>query len=366
MSISPLRVPERVLMGPGPSHVPPSVLSAMGQPTIGHLDPAFLEIMNELSAMLRTIFATSNALTMPMSGTGSAGMETCLVNLLEPGDRAIIGVHGVFGARMVEMARRCGAEVVTVEAEWGKALDPNEFRKHGDAKLIAVVHAETSTGVLQDLSPFRAIADELGALLVVDAVASLGGVRLDVDRLGIDAVYSGSQKCLSGPPGVAPISFSQRALDAMKARKTPVRSWYLDVSLIAQYWGKERVYHHTAPINTLYGLHEACRLVCEEGIDARVKRHEAMSDRLRTGLLELGLEVAGDESTRLPPVTLVMLNDGVDDLAVRRALLNEYGLEIGGGLGVFKGKAWRIGLMGASAQPRFVDLCLAALKRMIP
>ena len=362
----PLNVPERILMGPGPSNVPHSVLAAMAQPTLGHLDPVFLEIMNEISAMLRTIFVTKNALTMPMSGTGSAGMETCLVNLLEPGDRAIIGVHGVFGARMVEMARRCGAEVITVEAEWGKALDPNEFRKHGEAKLIAVVHAETSTGVLQDLAPFRAIADELGALFVVDAVASLGGVPLDVDGLGIDAVYSGSQKCLSGPPGVAPVSFSQRALDAMAARKTPVRSWYLDVSLIAQYWGGDRVYHHTAPINTLYGLHEACRLVCVEGLDARIARHRAMSDRLRTGLLELGLNIAGDESTRLHPVTLVLLAEGIDDLKIRRALLNEYGLEIGGGLGAFKGKAWRIGLMGASATPKHVDVCLAALRRMLP
>ncbi len=359
--ISPLSIPERVLMGPGPSHVPASVLSAMARPTIGHLDPVFLQIMNEIAEMLRTLFGTTNALTMPMSGTGSAGMETCLVNLLEPGDRAIIGIHGVFGGRMAEVARRCGAEVETVEVEWGKPLDPNDFRKGGQAKLIALVHAETSTGVLQDLSPFRSIADELGALLVIDAVTSLGGVRVDLDTHGIDAAYSGSQKCLSGPPGLSPVSFSTRALDAMKSRKSPVQSWYLDIGLIARYWGEERAYHHTAPINSLYGLHEACRLACEEGLDARVARHTSMSTRLITGLRELGLNVAGDESTRLPPLTLVRTNE-LDEGAIRRSLLDEYGLEIGGGLGAFKGQAWRIGLMGASAQPRFVDLCLSALR----
>lgn len=363
MSISPLRVPERVLMGPGPSHVPSSVLSAMAQPTIGHLDPAFLRVMNEIAEMLRTLFGTTNTLTMPMSGTGSAGMETCLVNLLEPGDRAIIGVHGVFGRRMAEVARRCGAEVETVEAEWGKPLDPNDFRKGGQAKLIALVHAETSTGVLQDLSPFRAIADELGALLVIDAVTSLGGVRVDLDAHGVDAAYSGSQKCLSGPPGLSPVSFSSRALDVMKARKTAVQSWYLDVGLIARYWGEERAYHHTAPINSLYGLHEACRLACEEGLEARIARHDAMSLRLIAGLRELGLDVA--DAHRLAPLTLVRTGE-LDEAKIRRALLDEYGLEIGGGLGAFKGQGWRIGLMGASAQPRFVDLCLAALKRLIP
>ncbi|MEM9074780.1 MAG: alanine--glyoxylate aminotransferase family protein [Myxococcota bacterium] len=363
--ISPLDPPTRVLMGPGPSDVSPAVLQAMARPTIGHLDPAFLQLMDEIRGMLRTLFGTSNEVTMPMSGTGSAGMETCLTNLIEPGDRVIIGVHGVFGGRMAEVARRCGAEVVTVEAPWGKALDPNDFRGKGRAKLLCLVHAETSTGVLQDLSPFRGIADELGALLVTDMVTSLAGVRTDLDTFGVDAAYSGTQKCLSCPPGLSPISFSERAVDALKARKAPVQSWYLDLTLIGRYWGDERAYHHTAPINQLYGLHEALRQAVGEGLEARVERHAKNAADLRAGLRELGLTLPVAEENLLPPLTLVELGEDVDDTQVRRRLLAEYGLEIGGGLGAFKGKAWRIGLMGASSTPRHVALCLAALRAVL-
>ncbi len=351
-------------MGPGPSDVPASVLAALSRPTIGHLDPVFLGVLDETQAMLRRVFGTDNALTLPMSATGSAGMETCFVNLLEPGDRALICRNGVFGGRMVEVARRCGAEVTIVDAPWGTAVDPDDVTKaarRGAFKVVALVHAETSTGVLQDLSPFRAIADACGALLVVDAVTSLAGVPVDVDRMGIDAIYSGTQKCLSCPPGLSPVSFSNRAYVVLSTRKTPVQSWYLDLNLIGRYFGGERVYHHTAPVNMIFALHEALRLVLEEGLDARFARHREQAAALRDGLERLGLELPVPEPMRLPPLTLVRIPDGVDDRRVRAKLLADHGLEIGGGLGDFKGKAWRIGLMGASATPRHVALCLQAL-----
>jgi alanine-glyoxylate transaminase/serine-glyoxylate transaminase/serine-pyruvate transaminase len=356
---------KRVLMGPGPSDVPAAVLGALAKPTIGHLDPLFLRTLDETQAMLRTVFGTENAVTLPVSATGSAGMETCFVNLLEPGDHALICQHGVFGGRMAEVARRCGAEVTMVTAPWGQAIDPEDLiraAKERPFKVLAVVHAETSTGVLQDLSPFRAIADSCGALLLVDAVTSLGGVAVDVDRMGIDAVYSGTQKCLSCPPGLSPISFSDRAWEVLSNRKTPVQSWYFDLNLIGRYFGGERVYHHTAPVNMIFALHEALRLVLEEGLDARYERHRAQAEALQRGLEALDLELVVDESVRLPPLTLVRIPKGVDDLAVRAQLLAEHGLEIGGGLGDFKGKAWRIGLMGASAMPQHVELCLQALR----
>ncbi len=356
---------ERILMGPGPSDVPVSVLQALARPTIGHLDPVFLRVLDETQAMLRQVFGTKNALTLPMSATGSAGMETCFVNLLERGDHALICRHGVFGGRMAEVARRCGAEVTVVDAPWGQAIDPDDVAKAAKRrsfKVLAVVHAETSTGVLQDLAPFRAIADSCGALLVVDAVTSLGGVAVDVDRLGIDAVYSGTQKCLSCPPGLSPVSFSEHAREVLSTRKTPVQSWYFDLNLIGQYFGGERVYHHTAPVNMIFGLHEALRLVLEEGLEARYARHREQARALYRGLEALGLEPWVDEAVRLPPLTLVRIPDGVDDRAVRAELLAEHGLEIGGGLGDFKGKAWRIGLMGASATPRHVEVCLRALE----
>jgi len=356
---------ERVLMGPGPSEVPARVLEALSRPTIGHLDPVFLELLDETQAMLRQVFGTKNALTLPMSATGSAGMETCFVNLLEPGDHALICTHGVFGGRMAEVARRCGAEVTVVDAPWGQAIDPDSVAKAAKIrafKVLAIVHAETSTGVLQDLSPFRAIADSCGALLLVDAVTSLGGVPVEVDRMGIDAVYSGTQKCLSCPPGLSPVSFSEHARKVLSTRKTPVQSWYFDLNLIARYFGGERVYHHTAPVNMIFALHEALRLVLEEGLAARYARHRKQAHALHQGLEALGLELLVGESVRLPPLTLLRIPDGIDDRTVRAKLLADHGLEIGGGLGDFKGKAWRVGLMGASSTPRHVELCLEALQ----
>jgi alanine-glyoxylate transaminase/serine-glyoxylate transaminase/serine-pyruvate transaminase len=360
---------QRVLMGPGPSDVPDEVLAALARPTIGHLDPEFLRVLDETQGMLRQVFGTKNALTLPISATGSAGMETCFVNLLEPGDRALICRHGVFGGRMAEVARRAGAEVTLVEAPWGRPIDPDDVaaaaQKHA-FKVLAVVHAETSTGVLQDLSPFRAIADSCGALLLVDAVTSLAGVPVDVDEMGIDAIYSGTQKCLSCPPGLSPISFSERARDVLAARKAPVQSWYLDLSLIGEYFGGERVYHHTAPVNMIFALHEALRLVLSEGLERRYARHRTQAEALYQGLEALGLELVVEPPARLPPLTLVRIPDGVDDATVRKTLLTKHDLEIGGGLGDFKGKAWRIGLMGASATPRHVELCLNALADALP
>ncbi len=355
-------------MGPGPSDVPPSVLEALGQPTIGHLDPAFLAVLDQTQTMLRTVFGTENRLTLPLSGTGSAGMEACFVNLVEPGDHVLVCQHGVFGLRMAEVARRCGAEVVEVKAPWGRAIDPEDVRRatrEHEFKLLAIVQAETSTGVLQDLSPFRGLADACGALLLVDAVTSLGGVPVEVDRHGIDAVYSGTQKCLSCPPGLAPVSFSDAAVAAMQHRKTPVRSWYLDLNLIARYWGEERVYHHTAPVNMIFGLHEALRLTLDEGLEHRYARHRSNSRALAVGLQELGLTLPVSPPDRLPPLTLVSIPEGIDDRDVRSQLLAEHGLEIGGGLGDFAGRAWRIGLMGASSTQNHVSLCLKALRQAL-
>jgi alanine-glyoxylate transaminase/serine-glyoxylate transaminase/serine-pyruvate transaminase len=355
---------KRVLMGPGPSDVPPEVLAALARPTIGHLDPEFLTVLDETQSMLRQVFGTENALTLPISATGSAGMETCFVNLIEPGDAVLICRNGVFGGRMAEVARRCGAEVTLVDAPWGRAIDPDEVAraaKNARFKVLALVHAETSTGVLQDLEPFRAIADSAGAMLLVDAVTSLGGVPVEVDRHGVDAVYSGTQKCLSCPPGLSPVSFSERARDVIAKRTAPVQSWYLDLSLIGQYFGGERVYHHTAPVNMIVALHESLRLVLQEGLPARYARHRAQAAALYEGLEALGLELLVEPDIRLPPLTLVRIPDGVNDVAVRKQLLAQHGLEIGGGLGEFKGKAWRIGLMGASATPRHVALCVEAL-----
>jgi alanine-glyoxylate transaminase/serine-glyoxylate transaminase/serine-pyruvate transaminase len=368
MSVQSFVPPTRVLMGPGPSEVPASVLEALGKPTIGHLDPAFLALLDELRGMLRQAFGTTHELTMPMSGTGSFGMETCLVNLIEPGDRVLVGVNGVFGERMCEVARRAGAEVTVATSPWGRALDVEAMRMAAQQrphKLVCMVHAETSTGALSPIAPVRELANELGALLVVDAVTSLGGLAVDVDANGIDAVYSGTQKCLSCPPGLAPVSFSERAKALLMARKKPAQSWYADLSLIARYWGGERAYHHTAPINMLYALHEALRLVHVEGLEARIARHALHARALWTGLDALGLTLPVPIDERLPPLTLVNVPDGIDDVALRRSLLQDYGLEIGGGLGAFKGKAFRIGLMGASCSRKHVMLCLAALSDVL-
>lgn len=360
-----LAPPSRVLLGPGPSDVAPSVLSALGKPTVGHLDPYFLQVMDEIRTMLTSLLHTENSLTFPMSGTGSAGMETCFANLVEPGDAVLIGVNGVFGTRMVDVAQRCGADVTTVEAEWGRALDPEAIRaaaKGRKFKLLAAVHAETSTGVLQDVPPLRAIADEVGALLLLDCVTSLAGLPVRLDEWGVDAMYSGTQKCLSCPPGLAPVSFSARAEKALADRTGKVQSWYLDLSMVRNYWGSERAYHHTAPINMLYGLHEALRLVHSEGESARFARHAKNSRALWEGLEAMGLELVVPPAERLIPLTSVRIPAGIDDAGVRKALLHDFGLEIGGGLGPLKGKTWRIGLMGQASSRRNVTLCLSALQ----
>ncbi|HVW29718.1 MAG TPA: alanine--glyoxylate aminotransferase family protein [Polyangiaceae bacterium] len=361
---APLSPPARILLGPGPSDVAPSVRAALGAPTVGHLDPYFLTIMDEVSAMLRVVLGTKNRLTFPISGTGSAGMEACLVNVIEPGDRVLVPLNGAFGARLAEIAERAGAEVTRVPGDWGRPIAPEAMTQAAGGKkykVVCVVHGETSTGVLQDLAPIRELADSLGALLLVDAVTTLGGVAVDMDSVGIDVLYSGTQKCLSCPPGLSPVSFSERAEDAMSARKSRVQSWYLDVSLIKSYWGTDRVYHHTAPINMMYGLHEALRLVLEEGLATRFRRHATNAKALAAGLVALGLSPRVREGERLPPLTTVAIPEDVDDAATRRALLERYGIEIGGGLGPFKGNTWRVGLMGAGSTRRNVLLCLTAL-----
>jgi alanine-glyoxylate transaminase/serine-glyoxylate transaminase/serine-pyruvate transaminase len=357
--------PPRVLLGPGPSQVAPSVLRALSLPTIGHLDPAFLGVLDQVRAMLREVVGTSNELTMPMSGTGSLGMETCIVNLVEPGDQVLVGINGVFGQRLAEVARRAGAEVVTAECTWGRALDVDSLARAAAGrsfKLVCIVHAETSTGALTPIAPFRELADRLGALLLVDAVTSLGGVPVDMDAVGADALYSGTQKCLSCPPGLSPVSFSPRAMQVVAQRKLPAQSWYVDLGLIAKYWGGERLYHHTAPINMIYALHEALRLALNEGLSLRYARHRQVSHALGVGLEALGLRLLVPASERLPPLTLVEIPAGVDDARVRRHLLERDNVEIGGGLGPLKGKAWRIGLMGESCTAHSVSTVLAALR----
>ncbi len=360
----PLSIPERILLGPGPSDVAPSVLLALASPTIGHLDPVFLDVMDQIRRMLRHVMGTRNRLTMPMSGTGSAGMETCLVNLVQPGDRVLVGVNGVFGTRIAEVAGRCGAQVTTVEAPWGMPIALDAFRTaagNQSYKLVCVVHAETSTGVLQDLTGLSALAKSLGALLLVDAVTSLGGLAVEADRWGIDAIYSGTQKCLSCPPGLSPVSFSPAAVKVLERRRTPVASWYLDLSLIRQYWSNQRLYHHTAPINMIFALHEALRLVLEEGLPNRIERHRVHAMALWAGLEAMGLSLPVPEHSRLYPLTVVRVPDGVKEAVVRGHLLAEYGLEIGAGLGPMKGKVWRIGLMGHGCCRKNVTLCLSSL-----
>ena len=361
-----LILPKRLLMGPGPSDVHPNVLKSMATPLLGHLDPEFLNIMNETMDLIRYVFETDNKLTVAMSGTGSSGMETVFVNLVEPGDKVIIGVNGLFGQRMVDVADRAGAEVIQVEAEWGNIIDPKmieaALKNNGPVKAIAVVHAETSTGVRQPLKEISKLAKEYDALFFVDAVTSLGGINVGVDENEIDAVYSGTQKCISAPPGLSPVSFSNKAVEALNARKTKVQSWYLDLSMIQAYWGKERFYHHTAPISMIYSLHEALRLIKEEGLETVFKRHELNGRALQAGLEAMGLELAAQEGYRLPMLTSVKIPDNVEDANVRKLLLQRYGIEIGGGLGPLKGKIWRVGLMGYSSQRINVMQFLSALE----
>ena len=363
-----IRVPQRVLLGPGPSDVPPRVLLAMAQPTIGHLDPVFLQMMDQIRSGLQQVFRTKNEMTLAISGTGSAGMETTFVNLVEPGDRVLIGVNGVFGGRMKDVASRCGAQVQTVDAPWGRIIEQERMTdaiRSFKPKVVAIVHAETSTGVHQPVDRIGAVAHEHGALFLLDCVTSLAGAPVEIDNWQVDAAYSGTQKCLSCPPGLSPVTFSPRAVQTLASRKTKVQSWYLDVNMLRQYWGEERFYHHTAPINMLYGLHEALTAVLEEGLEQRFARHRAMHEMLRSGLKELGIEYASQEGHHLPMLNAVKLPNGVDDVKTRRRLLDEFGIEIGGGLGDFKGKAWRIGLMGHSATARNVTLLVAALRKII-
>jgi len=360
--------PIRTLLGPGPSPVHPRVLAALSLPVVGHLDPKFLEIMDQSMAMLREVFQTKNRLALPMSGTGSAGMETCFVNLVEPGDNVLIGVNGVFGTRMVDVAQRCAAQVDTVEAEWGTALDAQQFKTalaQKKYKVAAIVHAETSTGVLQPLDDIAKLVRESGALFLVDTVTSLGGAPVRVDELGIDACYSGTQKCLSCPPGLSPVTFSERAVEVIRKRKTKVQSWYLDLSMIEKYWGSERVYHHTAPISMNYALHEALRLVLEEGLEASWQRHRQVHESFVREMRKLELEPAVAEPIRAPMINTVKIPEGVDDPKVRQRLYDDFNIEIGAGLGPLKGKIWRVGLMGHGSRVENVDLLAKALRQLI-
>jgi alanine-glyoxylate transaminase/serine-glyoxylate transaminase/serine-pyruvate transaminase len=364
----PLNPPQRILMGPGPSDTHPRVLAALGAPTVGHLDPYFLQTMNETQAMLRQVFQTQNALTLAVSGTGSAGMETCVVNLIEPGDRMLVCVNGVFGGRMADVAGRAGAQVTTIERPFGEVFSPDQVAEavaRVRPKVVGIVHAETSTGALQPLPEIAKIAHGGGALLLADTVTSLGGTPVKVDEWQLDAVYSGTQKCLSCPPGLAPVTFSPRAVAAIEARKTKVASWYLDMTMVRNYWGQDRAYHHTAPINMNYALREALAVVLEEGLEARFARHTRNHLALKSGLAAMGLSYTVEEGSQLPMLNAVLIPDGVDELKVRQQLLGEFGIEIGGGLGPMKGKTWRIGLMGETSTPRNVLLLLAALERCL-
>ena len=371
MTIKSFSPSKRILMGPGPSDVSERVLNALARPTIGHLDPEFVGMMDEMKSLLHYAFRTKNELTFPVSAPGSAGMETCFVNLLEPGDKVIVCQNGVFGGRMKENVERCGATPIMVEDEWGKVVDPakveDALKANPDAKVLAFVHAETSTGVQSDAKTLTALAHKYDCLVIVDAVTSLGGTPLEVDEWQIDAIYSGTQKCLSSPPGLSPVSFNDRAADVIKNRKTKVQSWFLDLSLVMGYWGggAKRAYHHTAPVNNLYGLHEALVILQEEGIENAWRRHAYYHQALRAGLEAMGINFIVAEADRLPQLNAVTIPDGVDDAAVRQSLLNDYSLEIGAGLGVLAGKVWRIGLMGHACSEQNVLFCLDALDEVL-
>lgn len=358
----------RLLLGPGPSDCHPRVLRAMSTPLLGHLDPEFLVIMNETQEMLRQAFRTKNALTFPVSGTGSAGMETCVVNLIEPGDKMVVCVNGVFGQRMTDVAQRAGAQVTTTERPWGEVFDLQQLKDvlgKVKPKVLGIVHAETSTGACQPLEELGKLCHEHDTLLLIDTVTSLAGRPVEIDAWGVDAVYSGTQKCLSAPPGAAPVSFSPRAVESITKRKTKVQSWYLDMTMVMRYWGEERFYHHTAPISMMYALREALRLVHEEGLEARWARHQRNHLALKAGLAAMGIAYAAAEGHQLPMLNAVKIPAGADDLKTRKALLAEFGIEIGGGLGDFKGKVWRVGLMGHNSRPNTVFLFLAALEQCL-
>lgn len=359
---------ERLLAGPGPSNPYPEATAGLVRPIVGHLDPTFLDLLDETSERLRRVFRTSHRLTFPLSGTGSAGMEAGFVNLLEPGEVAIVGVNGLFGERMCEVARRCGAEVVRVEAPWGKALDPQQLldahRCHQDARLLAVVHAETSTGVRNDLAPLARLQDS-ATLLLVDAVTSLGGIEVEVDAWGVDFCYSGTQKCLGAPPGLAPLAVSDRALERVRSRRQPCRSWYLDLELIADYVGSARRYHHTAPVAMVASLHGALGVILEEGLEEVWKRHQEAGDFLHERLAALGFSLFAEAGYRLPQLTTVVPPVAADADAIRRALLERYGIEVGAGVGPLAGQVWRIGLMGHTARRRSVTALVGALEDLM-
>lgn len=368
MTITSFNPPRRILMGPGPSDVYPEVLQAIGRPTVGHLDPLFINMMDELKQLLKYAFQTKNEFTIAISAPGSAGMEACFVNLVEPGDKVIVCRNGVFGERMRENVLRCGGDAVIVDDEWGEPVSVQKvqaaFDQHPDAKVLAFVHAETSTGACSDAQALASIAKQHGALTIVDAVTSLGGVPLYVDEWELDAVYSGSQKCLSCVPGLSPLTFSQAAVKKITQRSTPVQSWFLDQSLVLGYWSGEgkRSYHHTAPVNSLYALHEALLKLKTEGLEGAWARHKSMHSKLKNGLESLGFEFVVEEGSRLPQLNAVYIPEGIDEASVRATLLEKYNLEIGAGLGALAGKAWRIGLMGYGARDENVALCLKALE----
>ena len=363
--------PQRSLLGPGPSEVPARVLGALARPTIGHLDPLFVQLMDEIKGLLQYAFQTSNELTLPISAPGSAGMEACFVNLLCPGDKVIVCQNGVFGGRMKENVERCGGIAIMVEDNWGEPVNVSKvikaFDENPDAGFLAFVHAETSTGVASDAATLCALATERGALSIVDTVTSLGGIELKVDQWGADAVYSGTQKCLSCIPGISPVTFSPRAVERIQNRSQRVQSWFLDMQLIMGYWGgsSKRAYHHTAPVNDLYALHESLVMLEEEGLENAFARHRLNHEALVAGLEGMGLSMAVAAEHRLPQLNLVTIPQGIDDATVRAALLNDFDLEIGAGLGALAGKTWRIGLMGYSSSPKNVLSCLAALEAVL-
>jgi alanine-glyoxylate transaminase/serine-glyoxylate transaminase/serine-pyruvate transaminase len=363
--------PIRTLMGPGPSDVHPRILEALSRPTIGHLDPVFVDMMEQTKELLQYAYKTDNPLTMPVSAPGSAGMETCFVNLVEPGDKVIVCQNGVFGGRMKENVERCGGVPVMVEDEWGKAVDLAKveaaLEQNSDAAIVAFVHAETSTGARSDTKELVELAHRHDCLTIVDSVTSLGGCELKVDDWDIDTIYSGTQKCLSCTPGISPISFNERALEKVRNRTRKVQSWFLDLNLVMGYWGsgQKRAYHHTAPVNALYGLHEALCILQQEGLENAWARHKKMHNALKAGLEAMGLTFIVDEAHRLPQLNAVTIPDGIDDATVRSRLLNEYNLEIGAGLGALAGKVWRIGLMGHSARAENILLCVGALEAVL-
>jgi alanine-glyoxylate transaminase/serine-glyoxylate transaminase/serine-pyruvate transaminase len=359
----------RILMGPGPSNVHYRVYQAMSNPVIGYLDPQILACMDEISEMLRGIFQTKNQVTLAISATGSSGMEASYVNFVEPGDTVIVGVNGFFAARMTDVASRCGANVIRVDQDWGKMIEPEKMvqalKEHPEAKICGVVHGETSTGVRQPLEEIGAYCKKVDTLFLVDAVTSLGAGEVKVDEWGIDICYSCSQKGLSVPPGLSPVTVSPKAMDVLRSRKTKVQSFYLDLLLLEKYWGEERVYHHTAPVSMFYALREGLKIVFEEGLQNRFRRHEALGDRLKMELEGFGFKLFAQEGYRLPMLTSVTLPDWVDDAKIRSKLLNEYNIEVGGGLGWLKGKIWRVGLMGETCKLRYIHCLMGALREIL-